>query len=76
LREPDAWLAVTHPPLGVQRRSERNPLSDSVCQDIVRDDERGQGVGLMLPGLPGHRRLLKLGQVPGDPAGTYFEPLQ
>ena len=40
------------------------------------DDERRQRVGLVLPGLPRHRRLLKVGQMARDAGGADFETLQ
>ena len=48
---------------------------DRTHQHVVSDEERGEAVGLVLPGLPGDRRLLKVGQVPGDAGGADFESL-
>lgn len=36
----------------------------------------GQGVGLVLTGVPGHRRGLKAGEVPGHAGGAGFEALK
>jgi hypothetical protein len=40
-------------------------VTAGVHQDVMGDDQRRQRVGLVLPGLPGNRCLLQVGQVAG-----------
>ena len=39
-------------------------------------DDGGEAVGLVLPGLPGDRRLFEVRQVPGDAGGAGLQALQ
>ena len=51
-------------------------VTGGVDQDVVGDDHCSERVGLVLPGLPGDRRALQAGQVPGDPARPDFKRLE
>ena len=51
-------------------------LAGGVDQNVVGHHQRGERIGLVLPGLPRHRRVLKLGEVPGHAGGTDFQRLQ
>jgi hypothetical protein len=42
----------------------------------MSDHQAGQGIGLVLTGLPSDRGTLKTGQVPGDAGGAGFEALE
>lgn len=43
---------------------------------VVGDDDGGEAVGLMLPGLPRDCRLFEAGQIPGDASGAGLQALQ
>jgi hypothetical protein len=44
-------------------------------QDVVSHNESGQLIGLMLTGLPRHRRALQTGEVTGDAGRAGFKTL-
>jgi hypothetical protein len=50
-----------HPALDIHGRAEPPLLTGGVDQHVVRDHHRRQRVGLVLPGLPGDRLVLKVG---------------
>jgi hypothetical protein len=55
---------LAEPPFGVLRRDDVHLVPGGVDEDVVSDHQRGEGVGLVLTGLPGDRRLSRSGRCP------------